>query len=73
MKIIRACVLFCALSAAASAQLQAPESPADTLRRLADGAVFWAEYYSYGEVDRAYFLGRAEGLRLAADLIEASK
>lgn len=43
------------------------------LHELSTGAAWWAEYYSYGPVDRAYHMGRAEGLAVAAALLEANE
>lgn len=63
---------FCALFAVGLAQpLAAPSAlmPLTSLQRQAlvdqfnnngRGQILWAEYYSYGPVDRAYWLGRAE-------------
>lgn len=45
----------------------------EQLRAISAGSEWWSEYYSYGPVDRAYLLGRAEGFRQASDILEAAR
>ena len=75
-------VLLALASLSAAADLNAPsaglsgESRAALvaqLREMSDGAAWWAEYYSYGAIDRAYLMGRADGFEAAAYIVETAR
>jgi len=40
------------------------------LREMSQGAAWWSEYYSYGPVDAAFNMGRAEAYATAAQMLE---
>ena len=80
MKAKLAAALLALASLSAAADLNAPpagisgESRAALvaqLREMRDGAVWWAENYSYGAVDYSYYMGRAEGFQAAAYILES--